>query len=200
MPSLRATFAFLLRNNPRLLFCYQSFSHYLLWCKLGSTGCISSLSYKYASGMNTRNQIHLCPYFLLWWLSSPVEHSQRSLYQSLFLWGWDQSHRQMCKTCNLLHPTSHTPIFNDNRAAVDWPYSFSTNGIWHLNIRENAVREAQSHNEVAITHISGTCNPSDNFTKEFKSECISKFQNSKVQTCACSRSHTALHFVLLVLS
>jgi hypothetical protein len=68
-------------------------------------------------------------------------------------------------------PSAPTPIYNDNCGAVEWSNSFSTKGMQHLNIRENAVREAQQLAEVSIAHIPGTCNPADTFTKEFKSDC-----------------------------
>jgi hypothetical protein len=42
-----------------------------------------------------------------------------------------------------LCPTTPIPVYNDNRGAVDWSHSFGTKGMRHLNIRENAVREAQ---------------------------------------------------------
>jgi len=70
---------------------------------------------------------------------------------------------------SLLHPSHPTPIYNDNKGAIDWSHSFSTQGMRHLNIRKNAFREAQSFHEVSISHIAGTCNPADIFTKEFKS-------------------------------
>jgi hypothetical protein len=69
-----------------------------------------------------------------------------------------------------LCPTIPIPVFNDNRGAVDWSLSFSTKGMRHLNIRENAVREAQHLHEVSVSHISGKRNPADIFTKEFKSD------------------------------
>ena len=70
-----------------------------------------------------------------------------------------------------LPPSNPTPIYNDNRGAVEWSHSFSTKGMRHLNIHENAVREAQQFQEVTISHIPGTCNPADIFTKECKSDC-----------------------------
>jgi hypothetical protein len=70
-----------------------------------------------------------------------------------------------------LGPSTPTPIYNDNHGAVEWSHSFSTKGMCHLNIRENAVWETQQLQEVSISHISGTCNPADIFTKEFKSDC-----------------------------
>jgi hypothetical protein len=69
-----------------------------------------------------------------------------------------------------LAPSKPTPIYNDNCGAVESSLSFSTKGMRHLNIRENAVREAQQLQEVSISHILGTCNPADIFTKEFKSD------------------------------
>jgi hypothetical protein len=70
-----------------------------------------------------------------------------------------------------LAPNKPTPIYNDNRGAVEWLNSFSTKGTCHLNIHENVVREAQHLQEVFISHIPGTCNPADIFTKDFKSDC-----------------------------
>ena len=73
---------------------------------------------------------------------------------------------------SLLHPSHPTPIYNDNKGAIDWSHSFSTQGMRHLNIRENAAREAQLLHEVSISHVAGTCNPADIFTKEFKSDAV----------------------------
>jgi hypothetical protein len=69
-----------------------------------------------------------------------------------------------------LSPVGPVPICNDNCCAVDWSRSFSTKGMRHLNIRENAVCEAQHLQEVSICHFSGKCNPAEIFTKEFKSD------------------------------
>ena len=35
---------------------------------------------------------------------------------------------------------SHTKIYNDNKAAVQWAASVTSKGIKHLNLRENMVR------------------------------------------------------------
>jgi hypothetical protein len=69
-----------------------------------------------------------------------------------------------------LTPRKPTPIYNDNHGTVEWSHSFSAKGMHHLNIQENAVREAQQLQEVSIGHIDGTCNPANIFTKEFKSD------------------------------
>jgi hypothetical protein len=74
-----------------------------------------------------------------------------------------QMFRNILTDLNLVSSKT-TPIFNDNRRAVEWTLSFSTKGMRHLNIRENAVCEAQQLQEVSISHI-----PADIFTKEFKS-------------------------------
>jgi len=72
----------------------------------------------------------------------------------------------------LLDSTSSTPIFNDNRGAIDWSHTSSTKGLRHLNIRENCVRESIQLNEVSVNHIAGTSNPADLFSKEFKSDAL----------------------------
>jgi hypothetical protein len=81
--------------------------------------------------------------------------------------------QMFCNILSDLHlcPTTPIPVYNDNRGAVDWSHSLSTKGMRHLNIRENAVRQAQLLQEVSIGHISGKHNPADIFTKEFKSDC-----------------------------
>jgi hypothetical protein len=81
-----------------------------------------------------------------------------------------QMFRHILEDLNMA-PSAPTLIYNDNRGAVEWSHSFSTKGMRHLNIRENAIREAQQLAEVSIAHIPGTCKPTDIFTKEFKSDC-----------------------------
>lgn len=60
---------------------------------------------------------------------------------------------------NLLNSSIPTSIYNENHKAVSWSNFFSTKGMQHVNIRENAVREAQVLNEVSIHHIHGPHNP-----------------------------------------
>jgi hypothetical protein len=81
-----------------------------------------------------------------------------------------QMFRHILADLNLLDPTSPTPVYNDNRGSVDWSNSSSTKGMRHVNIRENAIREARLFNEISILHIAGKANPADLFTKEFKSD------------------------------
>jgi hypothetical protein len=81
-----------------------------------------------------------------------------------------QMFRHILHDLHLLDTTIPTNVFNDNCGAVDWSNSFSTKGMRHVNIRENAVREARVPNEVSIQHIPGMCNPADMFSKEFKSD------------------------------
>jgi hypothetical protein len=71
---------------------------------------------------------------------------------------------------HLLDSCSPTSIYNDNHKVVDWSNSFSTKGMQHVKIRENAVTEARMLNEVSIHPIPSPHNPADLFTKEFKSD------------------------------
>jgi hypothetical protein len=78
--------------------------------------------------------------------------------------------RNVLSDLELLPPHSPTLIYNDNSAAVLWCNTTSQKGMRHVNIRENAVREAvHEHGEVSILHVSGKTNPADLFTKEHKS-------------------------------
>ena len=82
-----------------------------------------------------------------------------------------QMFRNVLGDLNLINLSQATAIYNDNQGAVNWSNTSSTKGMRHVNIRENAVREAiHEFNEVSVSHIPGPCNPSDIFTKEFKSD------------------------------
>jgi len=84
-----------------------------------------------------------------------------------------QMFRNVLADLNLINLSQPTAIYNDNKGAVNWSNSSSTKGMRHVNIRENAVREAiHVFHEISVSHIPGLCNPSDIFTKEFKSDAI----------------------------
>jgi hypothetical protein len=84
-----------------------------------------------------------------------------------------QMFRHVLGELDLINLSQPTPIFNDNQGAVNWSNSSSMKGMPHVNIRENAVREAiHEYHEITVTHIPGPCNPSDIFTKEFKSDVV----------------------------
>ena len=83
-----------------------------------------------------------------------------------------QQFRHLLDELGLLNSSTSTPIFNDNRGAVDWSQTCSTKGLRHLNIRENCVRESIQFNEVSVSHIAGVTNPADLFSKEFKSDVV----------------------------
>ena len=81
--------------------------------------------------------------------------------------------RNILGDLNLINLSQATAIYNDNKGAVNWSNTTSTKGMRHVNIRENAVREAiHEFKEVSVSHIPGSCNPSDIFTKEFISDAI----------------------------
>ena len=61
---------------------------------------------------------------------------------------------------------SPTPVYNDNAACVNWSKSTTTKGLRHIQIRENAVREAVASNFISVQHIAGKVNLADIFTKE----------------------------------
>ncbi len=59
-------------------------------------------------------------------------------------------------------------IYNDNKACVDWSKACTTNGLCHIQMRENRIREDVLTNFVSIQHIDGKHNFADIFTKEMK--------------------------------
>jgi hypothetical protein len=69
-----------------------------------------------------------------------------------------------------LDPEKPTPLFNDNKGAIDWSGTGNVTNkrMRHINIREIAVLDAQEAKEVKYFHVPGKVNPSDLFTKEIK--------------------------------
>ena len=61
-----------------------------------------------------------------------------------------------------------TPIFNNNMACAQWSNKKTNRNIRHIQIRENATREAVHKKKVKIHHVGGKDNPADIFTKEQK--------------------------------
>jgi hypothetical protein len=78
--------------------------------------------------------------------------------------------RHVLSDLSLLSPDP-TLIYNDNVAAVNWANTTSHKVMCHVNIRENAIREAiHEFQEISVLHIGGKVNPVDIFTKEHKSD------------------------------
>jgi len=61
-----------------------------------------------------------------------------------------------------------TTIFNDNNACVNWSKRTTTKGLWHIQIRDNHVRENVESKFIRIAHVGGKVNIADLFTKEMK--------------------------------
>ena len=62
-----------------------------------------------------------------------------------------------------------TPLFNDNRGAVDWSSGCNiSKRLQHFNIREAAVRENVDAGDITIKHLPRKCNITNIFTKEIK--------------------------------
>ena len=57
-------------------------------------------------------------------------------------------------------------VLNDNMACIQWCKNRTARGICHIQIRENAVREAVHNKSVEITHVAGKENLANLFTKE----------------------------------
>jgi len=59
-------------------------------------------------------------------------------------------------------------IYNDNQACMCWSKSCTSKGLWHIQMRENRVRENVQRKFVDICHINGKTNLADLFTKEMR--------------------------------
>ena len=67
-------------------------------------------------------------------------------------------------SCELMN--GPTPVYNDNTACVCWSKNTTTKGLRHIQIRENAIREAVLNKFIEVKHCEGKRNLSDMFTKE----------------------------------
>jgi len=63
---------------------------------------------------------------------------------------------------------SPTDLYNDNEACVKWSYNMTMKQTRHMEQKENSVREWVQDKTLSVSHVKGTCNPSDLFTKEMK--------------------------------
>ena len=61
-----------------------------------------------------------------------------------------------------------TPLYNDNKACVKWCHNLTTKGNRHIKHKVTTTREWVANGTIAVSHVSGKCNPSDIFTKEMR--------------------------------
>ena len=87
----------------------------------------------------------------------------------------------------LLNKTIH--IYNDSMACVHWTKNRTTRSIRHIQLRENAVREAVQNGLISVHHVPGTNNPSDILTKEDRD--VSHYIS--LRDCVVSPSPVAYH-------
>jgi hypothetical protein len=66
---------------------------------------------------------------------------------------------------NIFMPSTNI-IYNDNRASVNWSKSCTSKGLWHIQMKENRVRENIESNFIAMSHIDGRLNIADIFAKD----------------------------------
>jgi hypothetical protein len=58
------------------------------------------------------------------------------------------------------------PLFNDNKACVQWCHNLTSKGNRHIELKENSVQEWVKDGTITVTHVAGKCNPFNIFTKE----------------------------------
>jgi hypothetical protein len=84
-------------------------------------------------------------------LSYLLENSQRGMNKQKLMWSRSQATNECVKNAQMFHHNDvhlldssiPTNTYNNNCSAVDWAALSSNKGMRHVNIRENAVREAQ---------------------------------------------------------
>ncbi len=119
--------------------------------------------------------------FLLWfggplhWISKRQSITARSSAEAE-IYATDECTKQLIhlsyiiEGLNLIESIMKPPttIYNDNNACVCWSKTTTTKGLRHIQMRENAIREAVANDFVSVQHIEGKINLSDMFTKEDK--------------------------------
>ena len=88
--------------------------------------------------------------------------------------------RNVMTDLQLDEASAPTPLFNDNRGAVDWSAGCNiSKWLRHFNIREIAVRNDVECGDIVISHLPGVHNIADIFTKEIS--CDKLFQSLAYQ-------------------
>ena len=88
--------------------------------------------------------------------------------------------RHVMADLKMIETSKPTPLYNDNRGAVDWSSGCNiSKRLRHFNIREIAVRDDVEAGEISITHLPGKYNIADIFTKEIS--CDKLFQSLAYQ-------------------
>ena len=119
------------------------------------------------------------------WDCKREPRSSRSVCQAEIL-SMDEGCKSTLKVRNVLTDLEMedgrkpTPLFNDNRGAVDWSSGCNiSKRLRHFNIREVAVRDDVEAGDITIKHLPGKCNIADIFTKEIN--CNTLFQSLAYQ-------------------
>ena len=124
------------------------------------------------------------------WRSSRQKITARSSSEAE-IYATDECVRDVIHIRNILHDLnighkflqSPVQIYNDNMGCVLWNKQTTTKSIRHIQIRENASREAVAKKWVSIQHIDGNLNLADILTKEHKdTQHFLKIRNKIVTT------------------
>jgi hypothetical protein len=70
--------------------------------------------------------------------------------------------------CPIKDANAPTPLFNNNKACVQWCHNMTLKGNRNIELKENSVREWVEDGTITVTHVAGKCNPSNIFTKEMR--------------------------------
>jgi hypothetical protein len=138
--------------------------------------------------------------FLIWlggpvhWVSKRQSITARSSTEAE-IYATDECVKQLIQLSyiidglHLIDPimTSPTQLYNDNAACVMWSKSTTTKGLRHIQMRENAIREAVQSDFISIQHIAGKINLSDMFTKEEKD--VNHYITTKGHVMGSSLNH-----------
>jgi hypothetical protein len=60
---------------------------------------------------------------------------------------------------DILDMVAPLPLYKDNTACIQWAHNMTSKKIWHMELRENAVREWVHDGIINVLHVKGCINP-----------------------------------------
>jgi hypothetical protein len=69
---------------------------------------------------------------------------------------------------DILDTVAPSPLYNNNAACIQWAHNMTSKKIWHMELRENVVREWVHNGIITVLRVKGGVNPSDIFAKEMQ--------------------------------
>jgi hypothetical protein len=67
--------------------------------------------------------------------------------------------------CPIKDTDAPMPLFNNNKACIQWCHNMTSKGNGHIELKENSVQEWVKDGTITVTHVAGKCNPLRQFSQ-----------------------------------